>query len=408
VASRTGSTLETGLLFDVLFERAGRRLGDAAGQRFVVVTEPGSALSTEAGRRRVRAVFPADSRTPGDFSALSHIGLVPAALAGIDVTELVARAQRMAEACRAPGAENPGLLLGAALGAEAAAGRDKLTLSMAAPLGRFGTWIEALLSAATGKDGKGIVPIEGEALGPPPLYGFDRFFVRCQTAGTEGSPDDQALATLVEHGHPLAGFVLRDSLDLGAEFFRWEFAAAVAARRLAVNPFDEPDLADSRSRASRILAGSPPEPAVAEREAPGTFAELLGTIRPGDYFAITAFLPEDPPVVAALEELRLTVRRTKRVATCLGFGPRAQHVAGQLQKGGPNRAAFLQLTGEPEKSLPIPGRPWGFEDVFAAQADGDLEALLARGRRVARVRLGEDAVRGIEDLTAAASREVAA
>jgi transaldolase/glucose-6-phosphate isomerase len=405
VSSRSGATLETNLLFDLLFEHAARDLGEAAGRRFLVVTESGSALATAAGKRQARTVFPADARTPADFAALSHFGLLPAALAGIDVGELLGRARRMAEACRAPGSANPGLLLGAALGAEALAGRDKLTLSFGPPVTRFGSWIEALVAAATGKDAKGIVPVDGEPIGTPEVYGSDRLFAQGDTAGSEETAAGHRLATLVEHGHPLAGFVLHDALDLGAEIFRWEFAAVVAARILEVNPFDEPDLGDARDRASRILAGGAPEPSVAAAEGPAAFEGLLAAIRPGDYLAITAFLPERPPISAALEALRLAVRKSKRVATTVGFGPRFQHVAGQLHKGGGDNGVFLQLTSEPATAVPIPGRPWGFEKVFAAQADGDLEALLALGRRAARVRLAPDLERGIADLTAAVGRE---
>ena len=405
VASRTGATLETNLLFDVLFDHAESALGEAAGARFLAITEAGSALATEAAKRKVRAVLAAEPRTPADFGALSHFGLLPLALAGVDVAEFLARAGRMAEACRAPGAENPGLLLGAALGAEALTGRDKLTLSLGAPIRPFGAWIEALVAGTTGKDGKGIVPVDGEPLGPPEAYGEDRFFVRCETAGLEETAADHRLATLVEHGHPLAGFVLQDSLDLGAEIFRWEFAAAVAAKALGVNPFDEPDLADARNRASRILSGGAPEPSVAAAEAPGALQRLLAETRGGDYFAILAFLPERPGVAAALEALRVAVRRARRVATTVGFGPRVQHAAGQLHKGGAKNGVFLQLTSEPAGSLEIPGRPWGFQTVLAAQADGDVEALQARGRRVARIRLGSDVESAVADLTAAVGQE---
>ncbi|HEY1435307.1 MAG TPA: glucose-6-phosphate isomerase, partial [Thermoanaerobaculia bacterium] len=293
----------------------------------------------------------------------------------------------------------------AALGAEALSGRDKLTLSAGPPVARFGAWIEALIAGSTGKDAKGIVPVEGEPLGPPEAYGADRFFIRCETVGHQDAAADHRLATLVEHGHPVAGFVLQEALDLGAEIFRWEFAAVVAARALGVSPFDEPDVVDARHRASRILSGGKPEESLAAAETPEALQRLLAAARPGDYVAITAFLPESPAVASALETLRVALRRFRRIATTAGFGPRFEHAAGQLHKGGGPNGLFLQLTCEPSASVGIPGRPWGFETVFAAQADGELEALQTRGRRVARVRLGANIEQSMADLTAAVGRE---
>jgi transaldolase / glucose-6-phosphate isomerase len=405
VASRTGAALETNLIFDLLYERARERLGEGgAGRRFLAVTEEGSALATEAAKRRVRAIVAADPRTPADFAPLSPFGLLPAALVGLPIQEVLARASRMAEACRAPGAENPGLLLGAALAAEALDGRDKLTISVPDALSGLGTWIEGLVGAATGKDGKGLVPIGGEPLGGPEVYGSDRVFARIDLADAPDTQADHRLATLVEHGHPLMGFVLQEPADLGAEIFRWEFAAAVAGKMLSVNPFDEPDLADARNRTSRILAGAAPERSVAEAQRKDA-AQAIASIRPGDYFAVSAFLPDRPAIAEAIARLRLAVRAARRVATVGGFAPRIQHVAGQIQKGGPNRGVFLQLLGPAEPPLPIPGRPWGFETVFEAQADADLEALAARGRRVARVRVDGDAEKAIGRLAEAAARE---
>jgi transaldolase/glucose-6-phosphate isomerase len=409
LSSRTGSTLETGLLFDVLWDAAVRRLGDdAAARRFVVVTGQGSAFATEAAKRKMRGLVSADASSPSVFGPLSSFGLVPAALAGWDIAEILERARAMAEACHAPGAENPGLLLGAALGAEALAGCDKLTFCGAAGLRPFETWMEALIGSATGKEGKGIVPVVGEPLGGPDLYGSDRFFARHELAEAPDTGTDHRIATLVEHGHPMAGFVLKDPLDLGAEVFRWQFAAAVAGRLLSVDPFDEPDLADARARVSRILSGSAPEAAVAEATRADAFPRLFASIRSGDYFAISAFLPQRPSVEGPLETLRLAVRKARRVATTLGFGTRGEHVAGQLHKGGTARGALLQLTAEPGEDVPIPGRPWGFATVFAAQADADLEALAARRRRAARVRLGADLEKAIANLAASVEREVAA
>jgi transaldolase / glucose-6-phosphate isomerase len=402
VASRTGTTLETNLLFDFFFDAAARTLGDgAAGRRFLAVTEPGSAVATAAEKRGARKILDADPRTPANFAALSHFGLLPAALVGVDVAELVARAARMAEACRAAGAENPGLLLGAALGAEALEGRDKLTLSTARALDAVGAWIEGLMASATGKDGKGIVPVIGEALGSPEVYGDDRVFVRAELSGQSDDRAGQRLATLVEHGHPLIGFVLQDTLDVGAELFRWQFAAATVGRLLSVNPFPEPDLAGARDRASRILSGAKPE---GDAGPDASLPELFASMRPRDYFAIVAFLPERPAVAQALARLRLAVRNGRRVATTLAYGPRAHHVVGQLHAGGADRGVFLALSAESTAALPIPGRPWGFESVFAAQSEAEYEALRERGRRAGRIRFGSDPEASVDELTAAVGR----
>jgi len=407
VASRTGSTLEANLLFDFFFDRAAKRLGDAAGSRFLAVTEAGSALDTEAARRRVRAVVPAEPRAPGAFGGLTQFALVPAALVGADVAEIAARAARMAEACRAPGAENPGLLLGAALGAEALAGRNKLTLSFGRPLAAFGPWLEALVASTTAKDGSGIVPVVGEPLGPPAVYGPDRFFVRAE-AGEDGDPEaGHLLASLVEHGHPLAGFVWRDALDLGVEMFRWQFAAAVAARLLGVNPFDESDARDARERANRFLAGASPEADPGDAGGAEALRARLAAMGPSGYLAIAAFVPETPEAVAALETLRVAVRGARRFATTAGFGPVFEQAAGQLHQGGPD-GVFLVVTGAPGSPLAIPNRPWDFGRVLEAQADGLVEALRARGRPVVRVRFSGNPAEGIAALGAAMGREVAA
>ncbi len=402
VSSKSGTTLEPNIFFDFFFDQASRELGEEAGRRFVVVTDPGSALEKEAVKRRARKIFAGDPQIGGRYAALSTFGLVPAALLGLDVGELVSRARRMTEACRAPGAVNPGLLLGAAIGAEALSGRDKLTLSIGAPADRFGLWIEQLVAESTGKDGKGIVPVEGEELGGPEVYGEDRLFVRYDTKGREDAEALHHLATLVEHGHPLASFVLQDPLDLGAEMFRWEFATAVAGKILGVNPFDQPNVQEAKDRTNALLAGA---------GAPGTtrtagpqLPELLSSIRAGDYFAITAYLPESPETDAALRRIRLEVRDAKKVATTVGYGPRFLHATGQLHKGGGENGVFLQITSEPSAAVAIPGRPWGFGDVLAAQAAGDFEALDSLGRRVSRVHLGCDVSSGLRQLSAAVGR----
>jgi transaldolase / glucose-6-phosphate isomerase len=409
VSSKSGTTLEPNIFFDYFYDLAVRELGDKAGGRFVVITDPGSPLEKEAAARRVRRIFPGDREIGGRYSALSHFGLVPAAFLGLPIRELVARARRMAEACRGAAGENPGALLGAALGAEALAGHDKLTFSIGEPAGRFGMWLEQLIAESTGKEGKGILPVEGEPLGPPAVYGADRFFVRCEISGWEDPAAASRLGALAEHGHPIAELRLEDTLDLGAEIFRWEFATAVAGRLLGINPFDQPNVQEAKDRTHAILAGESSRKAQARAELDqAALSRLLTSIEPGDYFAITAYLAETPETEAALQQIRLKVRDGKRVATTVGFGPRFLHSTGQLHKGGPADGVFLQITCEPAASVPIPGRDWSFGDVVAAQAAGDLAALQARGRRAARVHLPRDVTRGLQELALAVGRALPA
>jgi glucose-6-phosphate isomerase len=434
VSSKSGTTLEPNILFDYFFDLAEKALGGKAGGRFVVVTDPGSALEKEGERRRVRRVFPGDPQIGGRYSALSNFGLVPAAFLGVDLAELLRRARDMADRCRRDAPANPGAVLGAAMAALAMQGRDKVTFSVGRPVDRFGMWAEQLIAESTGKEGKGILPVEGEALGPPEAYGVDRFFVRIETARGAGGAKE-ALDPLAQAGHPIVSLELADAHDLGAEMFRWEFATAIAGALLAINPFDQPNVQEAKDRTNEILenlaqAGQPPHPAgrslrelrpavaagtdVLRGETPRTpplpggegedLRKHLDSLKAGDYFAITAYIPSTEENEAKLSRLRLLVRDAKKVATTVGFGPRFLHSTGQLHKGGPDSGVFLQITAEPAQAVPIPGKPFGFSDVVAAQAAGDLAALSSRGRRAMRVNLSKDASSGLDALTAAVSR----
>lgn len=400
VSSKSGTTLEPNIFFDYFYGEAEKSLGAAAGSRFVVVTDPGSALEKEAARRKVRRVFPGDPRIGGRYSALSNFGIVPAAFAGVDVAELLRRARAMAEACRAESGDNPGLSLGAAMGVLALAGRDKLTFHVGAPISRFGMWIEQLVAESTGKEGKGILPVEGEPLGPPPAYGGDRFFASIARESDEAE-SEVLLLPLVEAGSPVARIRIADALDLGAEMFRWEFATAVAGRLLGIDPFDQPNVQEAKDRTNEILGGKAaggPVPAGVDSLA---VRALLATLSPGDYFALTAYVPPTAENESALQAIRLAVRDRFRVATTLGFGPRFLHSTGQLHKGGPGTGVFLQITCDARERVPIPDKPWGFAEVIAAQAAGDLAALQSRGRRALTVHLGTDLASGLRDLAQA-------
>jgi len=341
-ASKSGSTLETRSHLDLFWQRTGER-----GEGFAAVTDPGSELERLAGERGFRATFAGEPTIGGRYSALSAFGLVPAALMGIDLRRLLERAEEMREACRLEEG-NPGLELGLALGEGWRGGRDKICLNPTP--GGFGLWAEQLLAESTGKEGKGLVPAPGES--------------------PDGS-DRQAAEVRVP-----------DPYELGQEFYRWEFATAVAGSILEINPFDQPNVQEAKDRTAAILERGEE----IRLESDGSLDELLGGAEPPDYVAILAFI--DPAREAELEPLVARARETGCVVTT-GLGPRYLHSTGQLHKGGPNSGVFVQVVDEPGEELPIPGKEFGFRQLIQAQAAGDYEALKERGRRVARIRLEE-------------------
>lgn len=433
VSSKSGGTLEPNILEAYFFDRVQAALGaDAAGSHFYAITDPGSAMETVARTHRFARVFHGLPSVGGRFSALSDFGLVPAALCGIDVPRLLARAAEVATACSpsAPADRNPGLELGALLAACARAGRDKITLSASKSLPRLGAWLEQLLAESIGKGGRGVIPVDGETLAPPSAYGTDRVFVRLEVTGESDADVDARLLALESAGHPVVRIALRDAYDLGAEFYRFEFATAVLGAELHVHPFDQPDVEASKV-ATRSLtsayeaAGSlPVEPALYAGEGvrlfadPGNAAALaaavgptrsleaflrahLARIRPGDYVALLAYLPMLPEHEAALAAMQNRLRDDVRVASCVGFGPRFLHSTGQAYKGGPDTGVFLQLTCDDAVDLPVPGKRYTFGVVKAAQARGDFAVLAERGRRALRIQLGAGVARGLERLAAA-------
>jgi glucose-6-phosphate isomerase len=371
VASKSGGTIETRCQFDYFWEK----LPD--GGHYAVITDAGSALEKLGLERGVRWIFRNRPDIGGRYSALSFFGLAPAALMGVDLERLLASAQEMMRACGpgAPTRSNAGAMLGAALGEAALAGRDKLTLVLPPELSTLGTWIEQLVAESTGKEGKGTVPIEGEALGEPGAYGKDRLFVAIG--------DDPRLTALERAGHPVVRLSYSEPYQLGGEFFRWEFATAVAGQILGIQPFDQPNVQEAKDWTQRVLDGEPVDGSTADLDA------VLGLVGPGDYIAITAYLPRDPATIAALDAIRLRLRDRFGVATTVGFGPRFLHSTGQLHKGGADNGVFLQVVSDDPFDLAIPGRAYGFRELRDAQALGDLASLKAHGRRVARVRLQE-------------------
>ena len=443
VSSKSGSTLETRLLHAHFFERVRRRVGEAAAGRFAAITDPGSALDRLALERGFRAVFHGEASIGGRYSALSHFGLAPAALAGVDVRRLLTRARGMAEACgpESPASANPGVQLGLLLGRAARGGRDKATLVTSPGLDGLGAWVEQLLAESTGKNGRGIIPVDGERLGEPSAYGDDRVFVATTLNGEADERREAALDALVRAGHPVARIRVDDRYGVAAECFRWQFATAVAGAVLGVHPFDQPDVEASKT-ATRALtdpaaSGGRPAPAspVAElaydggvvtacaarpyaaalRRSAGAEAPLqewvaahLRRLRPRGYFAVLAYVEPCARHQRILDELRHDARAASRAATTVGFGPRFLHSTGQAHKGGPAGGLFLIITCAHAADVPAPDGALTFGAVADAQAAGDCAVLAARGRRWLRLHLDGDVGNGLAAAAALVSEALAA
>jgi transaldolase / glucose-6-phosphate isomerase len=366
-SSKSGTTLETLCHYQHFFEIAPR------GDQFVAVTDPGTPLVQIATDRDFRKIFLNQSDIGGRYSALSLVGLVPGAVLGVDLNELLDRAAEMACACHrcVPIEKNPGAWLGAVIGAAADNGRDKLTVLAPPEVSPLGDWVEQLIAESTGKQGRGIIPVVGEDLGPTDSYGQDRLFVSIG--------DVDGLDELVSSGHPVVQLAFRGSIDLGSEFFRWEFATAVSGHILGINPFDQPDVASAKQATEEILESG-------DFENPGLdgIEPLLSTLRPGDYVAIQAYLARNPETEQELQRVRLAIRDRYRVATTVGFGPRFLHSTGQLHKGGPNTGVFIQVVDEEDADVPIPHAGYTFRQLIDAQALADLRSLRRRERRIGR------------------------
>jgi glucose-6-phosphate isomerase len=367
VASKSGTTVET-LSHLAYFES----LADPA--QFVAITDPGSSLERAGKEKGFRRVFLNPADIGGRYSALSLFGLVPAALIGADLEGILDEAEYVAGACRVGAAENPGARLGALMGEAALGGRDKMTLVIdVKEFGTFGAWVEQLIAESTGKEGKAVLPVVGEELGKPAVYGSDRAFVSLGR--------DERLDDLSDVGHPVTQ--LEGVPSLGREFFRWEFATAVAGHILGINPFDQPNVAEAKQATQAIL-----DQGLGEDPGFDDLGALLKEIHPRDYVAIQAFLEPSPETSARLDRVRREIRDRYHVATTVGFGPRYLHSTGQLHKGGPPTGVFIQVVdGYREDDLAIPGAPYTFGTLVDAQALGDLRALRKRGRRVARVKI---------------------
>lgn len=415
VSSKSGTTVETSTLFRYFHLQVSQAVGGDPGSHFIAVTDPGTALEQLGKELKFRHIFVNDPNIGGRYSALSFFGLVPAAVIGLDIGLLLERAREMAEKTKLDSVDNPGLWLGSALGLLAELGRDKLTFVPDPALASLADWLEQLIAESTGKDGTGIVPIANEPQVAPGAYSSDRLFAGFDLAPQPHAETDAMLTGLEEAGHPVIRLRLRDEWDIAAEFFRWEVATAIAGAELGINPFDEPNVQESKDNTNRLLdtykrEHALPEPAPSAtdggisafgvdgpsvQEAVESFLDEIGV---GEYLAVMGFCDRQPDVEARLTEIRRLLRERLGVATTLGYGPRFLHSIGQLYKGGPASGTFLQIVIEPRTDLPIPDEAYSFGTLFAAQSLGDYEALAKRRRPLLRIKISGDPVAGLDRL----------
>jgi hypothetical protein len=435
VSSKTGTTLEPNIFQQYFYGRVKEVLGaKEAARRFIAITDPGSQLEQVAKTEGFRQIAHGVASIGGRYSALSNFGMVPAAVQGIDVPKFLMRAAEMVKVCSAAAENNPGVQLGAILGAAGKRGIDKVTIIASPAIFDLGAWLEQLLAESTGKQGKGLIPVDREKLGPPAEYGKDRLFAYMRFSPAPDAAQEAAAAALESAGNPVVRIEVSDIYNLGQEFFRWEIATAVAGSILGINSFNQPDVEASKIETKKLTSeyektGTLPaeksfyEGGAAEagiqlfadqrnagelaRAISGT-ASLAGYLRAhlsrvnaGDYFALLGYLQMNAEHEAQMQEIREAVHAAKRVATCLGFGPRFLHSTGQAYKGGPNSGVFLQITCRDAADVAIPDQKFTFGIVKAAQARGDFAVLAERGRRALRVHLGADVAAGLAALLSA-------
>jgi len=419
VASKSGSTLEPNIFKQYFFDRMQQVVEkEKAGDHFIAITDPGSKMQQVAERDHFRKIFFGVASIGGRYSALSNFGMVPAAIMGLDLAKFLQRTNEMVQACKpeVPADQNPGAVLGAILGTLGNLGRNKVTIITSPGIHDLGAWLEQLIAESTGKIGKGLIPVDREALGAPEVYGNDRVFVHLRLANEPDTAQKQKLDALRAAGHPVVEIELADTYDLGQEFFRWEIATAVAGSILKINPFNQPDVEASKIVTRQLTeayekTGKLPEEspifdqggiklftdernatnlkglAGSDRSLTGFLRAHLSQINPGDYMALLAYIEMNSAHEETLQAMRHAVRDRKHVATCLGFGPRFLHSTGQAYKGGPNSGVFLQITCDDANDLPVPGQKYTFGTVKAAQARGDFQVLADRKRRALRVHL---------------------
>jgi glucose-6-phosphate isomerase len=418
ISSKSGTTTEP-LAFHRFWYNEVAQQSQEPGKSFVTITDPGSLMAETAAAEGFRRIFLNQPDIGGRYSALSYFGMAPAALIGLDLAKLLRGAAMMGETCRTRAAtdDNPAATLGAVMAECALAGRDKLTIVTDQKLSALGLWVEQLIAESTGKEGKGIVPVVGEPLGPPAAYSSDRVFVSI-AVGEVAAETKSKLKALEAAGHPVVYRSLSDVYELGAEFFLWEMATAFAGWRLGINPFDQPNVQESKDATKALLAayerdGKLPAQSPAAKDDPlsvytgdvetaagsGSVSEVLrahcAKVKPGDYVALLAYLEETPEIEAELQAIRTRLRDATRCATTTGYGPRFLHSTGQLHKGGPDSGVFIQITAPDKTDFPVPRETYTFSVLKDAQALGDFESLLKHGRRAIRVDLGDDVLAGL-------------
>jgi transaldolase / glucose-6-phosphate isomerase len=425
VSSKSGSTLEPNIFKQYFFDRVAATIGkDKAGERFIAVTDPGSKMEQVATADHFRHIFHGVASIGGRYSALSDFGMVPAAVMGIDAPKFLDRADVMAVSCShcLPIPQNPGVMLGITLGVLAKNGHDKVTFVTSPGIADLGAWLEQLIAESTGKIGKGLIPVDREALAVPEKYGKDRVFAYLRLESSPDTAQDAAVNALIKAGHPVVRIEVADVMSIGQEMFRWEIATAVAGSIIGINAFNQPDVEASKIATKTLTSeyektGSlPPEKPFFSAGGVQLFSNdanvttgktlsdhlkaHLNRLGAGDYFALLAYVEMNQPHESILQQMRTGVRDAKRVATCLGFGPRFLHSTGQAYKGGPNTGVFLQITCDDKVDVPVPGQKYTFGVVKAAQARGDFQVLAERKRRALRVHLS-DVSAGLETLRAA-------
>lgn len=418
IASKSGTTTEP-IAFHRYWYNKVAQSSKTPGDGFVTITDPGSQMADTAAGEGFRHIFLNQADIGGRYSALSYFGLVPAALMGLDVARLLRRTNVMVQRCRENASNNPAVLLGSVLSTCALAGRDKLTIVTDEALAALGLWVEQLIAESTGKEGQGIIPVVAEPLGDPSAYGADRLFISI-SVGAPGAENIARLKALEAAGHPVVYRSLTDLYDLGAEFFLWEFATAVAGWRLGINPFDQPNVQESKDATKSILetykrAGKLDEQtllassdlltvygAATDSSGDSTIEDVVSAfyrrITAGDYVALLGYVEETAETETELQQLRTTIRNATGCATTLGYGPRFLHSTGQLHKGGPDSGVFIQITAPDKVDFAVPGEPYSFSVLKDAQALGDFQSLIKHGRRALRVDLGSDVMTGLARL----------
>ena len=434
VSSKSGGTLEPNIFKQYFFQQVKAKVGAAeVGNRFIAVTDPGSKMQHVAQGDKFRKIFMGLPSIGGRYSALSNFGMVPAAIMGVDVQKFLQATEEMVKACGAGVAagNNPGVILGAILGAAANQGRDKVTIVASPGIADLGAWLEQLLAESTGKIGKGIVPVDREDLGSPNVYGNDRVIAYLRLDPAPDAAQDAAIDALEKAGQPVVRIGLPDIYNLGQEMFRWEIATATAGAIIGIDAFNQPDVEASKIETKKLTSeyeakGSlPPETPFFEGDGlklyaddknaaalkGGSLVEVLkkhlDRIKAGDYFGVLGYVPMNEQNDKTMQGLRMAIRDKKKVATVLGFGPRFLHSTGQAYKGGPNSGVFIQITHDHAKDIQVPDQKYTFGVVQNAQARGDFAVLAERGRRALRVHLGSDVNAGLTKLAAAVKQAIA-